>query len=510
MSEIRQITLRGATGQYRTAVFENKDYVVVPVIALVEGVIRAMNAKAPEFVSAESFSVAPAGWDGRPVMHNHPTIDGKPVSANSPNVLESYCFGKVFNTKVENKQLKMEGWLDIAKAAALGGEVQKTVDRILDGKSVEVSVGVFVTAEEANGSYHGKNYEYVWRDLVPDHLAFLEEGHIGACSNEMGCGVRAAAVHTITAEGMKPMSEAVAKRTLRERLKDIMPFRSSAKGYSDVDVRDALREAVRSQEPLLAYIESVFESDGYFIYCTMSADPNVYEEHYYKRTFSLDKSSGEITLGAERTEVEPVVKFEPLETGEGQLKAACSCEHNEDPPMPSEKEENMSRNERIQALIANANCPIKEQVALEALSDAGLALLEEKVAAVVVPIPAPVPQPTAATAVSAPAPQAQKTEAQWLEEAPAHVREMIARHAEQDAATKKELVDALKTAQKTYSEDELNAMDIAQLSKISDLIQVDAPRAAVDFSARNPLPRAAKTETHVPTAWDSVLGKDGK
>jgi len=167
----------------------------------------------------------------------------------------------------------------------------------------------------------------------------------------------------------------------------------------------------------------------------------------------------------------------------------------------------MTRNERIQALIANANCPVKEQVALEALSDAGLALLEEKVAA---SAPAPAPAPAAEPVVAAAKPEP-KTEAEWLAEAPAHVREMIARHAAQDEATKQELVDVLKASQKTYDEAELNAMDIPQLQKIGDLLQLEV-RAAVDFSARNPLPRAAaKVEDEpVPTAWDSLLnaGKD--
>ncbi len=518
MSDIRQVTLRGATGQYRTAVFENKDYVVVPVIALVEGVITAMNAKAPEFVPAESFSVAPAGWDGRPVMHNHPVVDGRPCSANSPSVLESACFGRVFNTKVTNKQLQMEAWIDLGKAAALGGSVQQTVDRIFDNKPIEVSVGTYVTAEEKSGTYNGKNYEYVWRDLVPDHLAFLEEGHVGACSNTMGCGVRAAAVHLVTAEGIEPMAEAAPKRTLRERLKDIMPFRTSAKGYSDTDVRDALREAVKKAEPLYAYIESVYESDGYFIYCTSSMDPQSFEEHYYKRPFTLDKATGEISLGVDRTEVEPVVKFEPLAAGDGQLKAACSCTKE----TPSDKEVTMTRPERIQALIANANCFIKTQNALEALSDAELAALEEKVTAAqsgptstppTPPTNPPTSAPSAPTSTpstpSTPAPKSEEPQTleAWTKTAPPEVLEMCERHDRQDAATKSALVDSLKAAQKTYSEAELNEMSIQQLTKVSDLLQIEAPRAAVDFSARNPLPRAAASSA-VPSAWDVALGKD--
>lgn len=507
MSTLRQITLKGATGKFRTAVFENKDYIVVPVVALVEGVMQALNAQTPELVLASEFSIAPSGWDGRPVMHNHPTIDGRPVSANSPAVLEQFCFGRMFNTQVVNKELRTEGWIDVAKAAALGGKVQQTVDRVLDGKPVEVSVGVFVVAEQKQGVHEGKPYGSVWREMVPDHLAFLEEGHIGACSNAMGCGA-GAAVHMITAEGIsRPMADT--KRTLRERLKDILPFRIGAKGYSDNDIRDALRREIQKAESSPSYIESVFESDGYFIYATMNPDPNVYEEHYYKRSFTFDKATGTVTLEGDRTEVEPVVYFEP-KVAEGQPRAACSCQKT-----PSESEPVvMERAARIQALIANANCPIKEQAALEALSDAGLTLLEEKVAALTVPPPsAPPQQPPVAPPAEPPVPPVTEppaeTEAQWLERAPVGVREMIARHAAQDAATKKTLVDALKVAQKTYDEAKLNAMGIQQLQEISDLLQLDSPRNTVDFSGRNPLPRAAAT-AEVPNAWQNAFGRKEK
>ena len=526
MSEIRQITLRGATGTYRTAVFENKDYVVVPVTALVEGVIQALNAATPELVLATEFGIAPAGWDGRPVMHNHPTIEGRPVSANSPDVLEKFCFGRVFNTKVESKQLQTEGWIDLAKAAALGGSVQKTVDRILDGKPVEVSVGVFVVAEAQKGVYNGKEYGSVWRDLVPDHLAFLEEGHVGACSNEMGCGVRAAAVHLVTAEGITPMSEAAPKRSLRERLKDILPLRLSAKGYSDNDVRDALRKSIRTAEPLFAYIDSVFESDGYVIYCTanMSDPSQPYTEQYYQRSFTIDKATGVAALGDDRTLVEPVMSFEPVVAAEAQPRAACSC----DTPKPSESEQvNMDRKDRIQALIANANCVIKTPAALEALSDAELTALEEKsvpaaAASQATPpttptnpptqTPAPTQTPSAPSTpapTSTPSGETPQTLEAWKKTAPPQVLEMLERHERQDAATKKALVDTLKTAQKTYSEARLNEMSIQQLQEVSDLLQIEAPRAAVDFSARNPLPRAAASQ-EVPSAWDAALGKVAK
>lgn len=485
MTQLRQITLKGATGQFRTAVFENKDYVVVPVIALVEGVIQAMNSTTPELVLAEEFSIAPGGWNGRPVMVNHPTEPedpAKPISANSPETLERLCIGKVFNTRVVKKQLHMEAWIDIAKCSALGGEAQALLDRVLEGVPVEVSVGVFVVAEEKQGAWNGKDYGFIWRELVPDHLALLSEGHIGACSNAMGCGVRAAAVHTITPEGFKPMSEPVAKRSLRERLQGILPFRTNAKGYSDNDVRDALREAIRQQEPLYAYIESVYESDGYFIYCTAMQTADSYEEHYYRRSFSLDKPSGAITLGTDRMEVEPVVEFKPLQAVEGQPKAACSC--SDAPKPPSDKETNVDRTQRIDALMKNEKSPVREQKALEALTDDGLTALETAVQAASKPAAPAEPAKPAAE----PAP---KTAEQFMAEAPPELRSLLTKYQKQEEAHRTGLITQLKSAQKTYTEAELNAMTVEQLEKTASLLNIEAPTTDVNYSGR--VPRAAQS-----------------
>jgi hypothetical protein len=173
----------------RSAQFDGKEYLVVPVVALVEGVLQGMNAPSPELALAAEFGKYPAGWNGRPVVMNHPVDkEGTPVSANDPTVLEDWSFGKIFNSTLDDKKLKVEAWIDVELAKSKGGEFQSTVDRINAGEMVEVSVGCFVSTYAAKGVYGGKAYKNVWTDVVPDHLALLSEGVLGACSNEAGCG----------------------------------------------------------------------------------------------------------------------------------------------------------------------------------------------------------------------------------------------------------------------------------------------------------------------------------
>lgn len=178
----------GDTSQLRTDMFEGKDFLVVPVIALVQGVLQSMNSDSPELALAEEFGRIPAAWNGRPIVMNHPVVDGIPVSANSPKVLETVQFGWIFNAALDGEKLKVEAWLDVEKVKALGGEIATTVQRIQDGQIVEVSTGLFTGVEEIDGEYDGKEYEGIWRNIIPDHLAFLSEGLIGACSVDDGCG----------------------------------------------------------------------------------------------------------------------------------------------------------------------------------------------------------------------------------------------------------------------------------------------------------------------------------
>lgn len=173
----------------RTETFGGKEYTVVPVVAIVEGVLHGANAATPEFAPAAAFGQFPMGWNGRPVVMNHPTISGVFVSAGLPNVMEDFAMGYMFATHLDGDKLKTEAWIDNAKVQEAGGEMQSTLDRILKGEMVEVSVGAWIEVTPTVGTFKGKKYNGEWSVVVPDHLAFLSEGVPGACSNKDGCGV---------------------------------------------------------------------------------------------------------------------------------------------------------------------------------------------------------------------------------------------------------------------------------------------------------------------------------
>lgn len=188
------LTLATAGVNIRTETYQGREHVVVPVVALVEGIVHAMNASNPELVTAEEFSRAPIGWNGRPIFYGHPLVKGRPVSGNTPEVLESKSVGIVFNTLVKDSKLTMEAWIDKEKADAVDPTL---LVRVLAGDPIEISVGAFVETDDSKGEFKGKKYLGAWHDIVPDHLALLPVGEEGACSRKMGCGVRAAKEHSM-------------------------------------------------------------------------------------------------------------------------------------------------------------------------------------------------------------------------------------------------------------------------------------------------------------------------
>lgn len=198
--------LQQPDGELRTMQFEERDHLVVPVVALVEGVIHPVNVTEPELVLASEFAPTVGAWNGEPVTFDHPHIGGTRVTANDPRVLEEFMVGRLFHSRVDGLALRTEAWLDMLRAATMGGLAQELIERVLDGELIEVSVGAFVVAEKVDGVHtDGKRYGAIWREIGPDHLAMLPAGITGACSNAMGCGagVHASAAVMAVAEAAK-------------------------------------------------------------------------------------------------------------------------------------------------------------------------------------------------------------------------------------------------------------------------------------------------------------------
>ncbi len=176
-SDIRIETLKGV------------EYLVVPVVAMMgDAVVWPANSPHPQLVPASELEKIPVAWNGRPVISNHPfDTMGNPLSANTPEIAETLQFGYIYNAEFDG-DLKLEAWLDIESARKMGGDPLDVLERCERREVIEISVGNFAQSELKPGVQDGKPYFSIWRNIVPDHLAMLPAGVVGACSNDMGCG----------------------------------------------------------------------------------------------------------------------------------------------------------------------------------------------------------------------------------------------------------------------------------------------------------------------------------
>lgn len=167
--------------------FEGKTYKSYPCVALVQGVLQGSNADAPELALAEAFGMFDAaGWNGRPLVLNHPKVNGVFVSANHPEVLNDWKIGYIFNARMQEEKLLVDAWIDTENESAELADIMTKLD---EGELVEVSTGLFSEIIPQSGIYEGKKYAGVWSNVVPDHLAVLSLGVVGACSISDGCGI---------------------------------------------------------------------------------------------------------------------------------------------------------------------------------------------------------------------------------------------------------------------------------------------------------------------------------
>jgi hypothetical protein len=343
------------SGKLRTATFRGAEHIVVPVVALVEGVIHASNADTPELVLASEFGKSVAAWNGRPAVFNHPIENGEPVSANSPRVLEGFQIGSVFDARIEGKKLMMEAWLNPALAP------NDVVERLNAGKVVEVSVGVLVDAEPKLGIHQGSRYATIWRNIYPDHLAMLQDGTPGACDVKMGCGAPRAA-----------------------------SARTADDGVSDGDVRDALWHALYAVVPALMTVVAVYPEAKAVIYC---AYPDG-EEVYYRRTY--DDANG-IILNDDAVQVQRAEEYTPVvdvasttdddeflqESGVKTAAGSCGCGGKKDASTditPAEGKEAKMKKELIaKILAAKGTCFSESDIkVLEQFDEAKLTAMADK------------------------------------------------------------------------------------------------------------------------------------
>ena len=182
MSRYQRITMNLVGARKRYEELDGKRYLVVPAVMLTVGVHNG--SQGPLFYPSEELSKNPVSWNLKPVVIDHPSLNGDGVSACSPDILKNQGVGQLFESSWDGR-LKTEAWLDEDKLKRVN---QGVLDRINNNEMIEVSTGLYHDPEEKTGTWNGKKYVGVVRNIQPDHLAILPDTE-GACSIADGAGL---------------------------------------------------------------------------------------------------------------------------------------------------------------------------------------------------------------------------------------------------------------------------------------------------------------------------------
>ena len=470
----RQLAVELDTSALRRETFEGREHVVVPAILLIgDIVIRASGAAGPELVPAEELAKAPAAWNGRPVLTDHPPNG----LANDPRTLEAMAFGQLFNSRFDDGRLKTEVWADVEKVNKLDSDFITNAEA---GTIMENSVGAFMTLQEVSGVRNGKEFVGIWRDIRPEHLAILPQGVKGACDVADGCGT-----NRLAKDGQMKLTDFIAR--IRQ-LQDV--------GTSDNDLRDKLTAALRAVVPGFDWVEDVFQESNTVIYSVFLESSFA----FWRQSFTLD--DGAVTLVGEPEQVEPTTTFQTLTLDndtDNEISLPTTATDTGDKDMPDKR-----KAELVQELI-DCSCTQFTEGHRTALDTLEVDALEQLQPPPDVPADVSDDEPEPVAAVPKPADLAIPDGHVLLtsEELSRLKESSDAFHAQQ-ATEKADIVATLSASQKTFDSTELDAMPVASLRKMAALQREMQPD--VNFAAAEPAARQASAAV-APKGYDIALAK---
>jgi len=332
----------------RREVKDGIPHIVVPIVALVEGVHSGSGGAVLH--SSSEIQRTAGDWNGVPLTLNHPTVGGDTVSALNPTIMKQWSVGTFENVFYEGGKLKGEGWINVEKLSQLSPE---TLVRIKQGEELEVSTGFFSKSDNIEGNWNGEKFEGTVLDIVPDHLALLPHDE-GACSMKDGCGIRdEGECETCKVKNMEPISlvqagtednEIIESEGGEEEIKVNVNEIKKAGFYinelSHSKLREALLQQVNAMDTAgtMHFLREVF--DDHFIFEKLSADGT----QLFSQKFSIKSANDEVKIKGEAKEVREKVEFIPLE-GNKNSKI---------------EEAVMERKELVEALITNVETPYDE------------------------------------------------------------------------------------------------------------------------------------------------------
>lgn len=328
---------------------EDKDWLVVPMVMLVEGVHNGSCGAL--YYPKEELEKTPASWNHKPVVVYHPNGP----TACDPDVITNRKVGVIMNTKFDGGKLKAEAWLDPDRIKKIDNRI---ADAIENKSMMELSTGLFTDLEGPDGDWGQEHYDAIAVNYRPDHLALLPDMK-GACSMEDGAGFL-----RLNSEKEKKTEDRISKLwadtyfpVLRAAGIDTTKLTSNELSHSAVFMQlDGLVRKKNSN----AWIEEVFDS---FLCYSVNGE-------LFKQEYEVGKDDV-ITL---KDTPEPVVRVVQYKTKSGTFLEVKN--DNQDG-----KEQSMNKDELIKKLLENGDSgwTDKDKEILNSMDEKVLGVIVEKV-----------------------------------------------------------------------------------------------------------------------------------
>lgn len=218
---------------------EGKEFVVVPMVMMTEGVHNG--SRGGLYYPEEELSKTPAVWNHKPVVVYHPTINGEGISACDPEVLTAHKIGIIMNTRWDELKgrLTAEAWLEKDRVMKVDERVWNAIE---EKKVLELSTGLFTDNEASEGEWNGESYTKIARNYRPDHLAVLPD-QIGACSVADGAGFIRNELRSV-AQDIAPEDLEMLRGTV---IRTLSALRKSHKAIGQLLTNEESHEQIREQ-----------------------------------------------------------------------------------------------------------------------------------------------------------------------------------------------------------------------------------------------------------------------
>ena len=425
-------------GLVRNEILEGRPYLAVPMVMMKEGVLNGSDG--PLLYTSEELAKVPQVWNTKPVVVQHPTFNGKSLSACDPDVLEKYRVGMIMNTSWDGQRLKAEAWLEPSRLEAVDSRVLNAVQK---GEMMEVSTGLFSEIEPKSGVFKGRHYKGVVRNLRPDHLAILPDS-IGACSIADGAGLM---------------------RNSRKEMELILNSFGINRDAAHDKVRLLLRNAASAElGESFDFIENVFDTT--FIYKT--------NEGLWQRNYSLQGDKA-------------ILEDFPIRVEKKVTYVALVNEEQGKNKMKNEIKNNKSI---VEELLSNGVWTEEDREFLEGLSEGQLSKIMNMVKTTVTPsIP---PTEEKKEEIEEEVKQVDNTEqvkapSDYLEALPAEIREVLNEALTTQAEQKAKLIESIVANKKNIlSKEQLATLKMTELKAMAALAQ-EEPKAKTSYAGLGPV-----------------------